>query len=113
MGKARQPVLEARSSRAGSYRSQPSGYRAFHPALLPPDPALRLGGDLQMLLTQADRTLGRLAGSLETLPNPDLFVFIDVRKQAPPAACHRLRRNCPLRWRPWSACCMRRTICRR
>jgi Fic family protein len=73
---------EARSSRAGAYRSHPSGYRAFHPAPLPPDPALQLSGELQLLLSQADRALGRLDGSVETLPNPDLFVFMYVRKEA-------------------------------
>jgi Fic family protein len=73
---------EARSSRAGTYRSQASGYRAFYPAPLPPDPPVRLSGELQALLSQADRALGRLDGSVETLPNPDLFVFMYVRKEA-------------------------------
>ncbi|MCP9883048.1 Fic family protein [Cyanobium sp. Alchichica 3B3-8F6] len=75
-------MLEARSNRAGAYRNQPSGYRAFHPAPLPPDPPVRLSGELQALLSQADRALGRLDGSVETLPNPDLFVFMYVRKEA-------------------------------
>ena len=35
-----------------------------------------------MLLSQADRALGRLDGSTETLPNPDLFVYMYVRKEA-------------------------------
>jgi hypothetical protein len=55
-------MLEARSSRAGTYRSQPTGYRPFHPAPLPPDPPLWLSGELQELLSQADRALGRLDG---------------------------------------------------
>lgn len=71
-----------RSTRAGRYRHEPSGYRAFYPAALPPDPPLRLGGDLQALLSSADRALGRLDGSVQTLPNPDLFVFMYVRKEA-------------------------------
>jgi hypothetical protein len=33
-------------------------------------------GSLQALLSQADRELGRLDGSVLTLPNPDLFVFM-------------------------------------
>jgi len=82
MGKAADTMLQARSDRAGTYRSQPSGYRAFHPAPLPPDPPLQLSGELQVLLSQADRALGRLDGSVETLPNPDLFVFMYVRKEA-------------------------------
>lgn len=68
--------------RAGRYIAQPTGYRAFHPAPLPPQPAVRLEGELQTLLSQADRALGRLDGSIQTLPNPDLFVFMYVRKEA-------------------------------
>jgi len=68
--------------RAGRYLAQPTGYRAFHPAALPPQPSVRLTGDLQSLLSAADRALGRLDGSIQTLPNPDLFVFMYVRKEA-------------------------------
>lgn len=70
------------SGRAGRYMRQPTGYRAFIPAPLPPDPPLALHGELQSLLSQADRALGRLDGSVLTLPNPDLFVFMYVRKEA-------------------------------
>lgn len=70
------------STRAGTYRRQPGGYRAFIPAPLPPTPPVRLTGELQRLLSEADRTLGRLDGSVLTLPNPDLFVFMYVRKEA-------------------------------
>jgi Fic family protein len=68
--------------RAGRYITQPAGYRAFHPAALPPDPPLELAGELQRLLSAADRALGRLDGSVLTLPNPDLFVLMYVRKEA-------------------------------
>lgn len=68
--------------RAGRYVRQPSGYRAFIPAPLPPVPPIRLDGELRVLLSQADRALGRLDGSVVTLPNPDLFVFMYVRKEA-------------------------------
>jgi Fic family protein len=70
------------TSRAGRYERQPTGYRAFIPAALPPNPPLRLEGELQSLLSLADRALGRLDGSVLTLPNPDLFVFMYVRKEA-------------------------------
>ena len=70
------------STRAGRYVAQPAGYRAFIPAPLPPQPALELSGELQGLLSAADRALGRLDGSVLTLPNPDLFVFMYVRKEA-------------------------------
>lgn len=69
-------------ARAGLYIAQPSGYRAFIPAPLPPDPPVKLAGELPNLLSQADRALGRLDGSVATLPNPDLFVFMYVRKEA-------------------------------
>lgn len=75
------PPLPA-STRAGRYLRQPAGYRAFVPAPLPPEPAIRLEGELQGLLSDADRALGRLDGSIQTLPNPDLFVLMYVRKEA-------------------------------
>jgi Fic family protein len=61
---------------------QPAGYRAFMPASLPPDPPVRMDGELRVLLSRADRALGRLDGSVATLPNADLFVFMYVRKEA-------------------------------
>jgi Fic family protein len=70
------------STRAGRYVTQPTGYRAFIPAPLPPQPPLDLSGELQEMLSAADRALGRLDGSVLTLPNPDLFVFMYVRKEA-------------------------------
>ena len=68
--------------RAGRYVVQPQGYRAFMPAPLPPKPPVHLEGQLQALLSQADQALGRLDGSIQTLPDPDLFVFMYVRKEA-------------------------------
>ena len=68
--------------RAGRYMAQPTGYRAFIPAALPPTPPIHMEGELQSLLSLADRALGRLDGSIQTLPNPDLFVFMYVRKEA-------------------------------
>ncbi len=37
---------------------------------------------MQRLLSEADRALGRLEGSIQTLPNPDLFILMYVRKEA-------------------------------
>ena len=68
--------------RAGRYVRQVTGYRAFIPAQLPPQPAIQISGELQVLLSEADRALGRLDGSIQTLPNPDLFVYMYVRKEA-------------------------------
>lgn len=68
--------------RAGVYVSQPNGDRAFEPAPLPPRPPVRFDAELQHMLSAADLALGRLDGSVLTLPNPDLFVLMYVRKEA-------------------------------
>ncbi len=73
---------ENKPTRAGRYLRQPTGYRAFIPAPLPPNPPLDLSGPLREKLSQADYALGRLDGAVLTLPNPDLFVFMYVRKEA-------------------------------
>lgn len=70
------------TERAGRFVSQPAGHRIFLPKPLPPAPPLSFHGDLQLRLSIADRSLGRLDGSVTTLPNPDLFVFMYVRKEA-------------------------------
>lgn len=74
--------IDVNNGRSGRYVRQPSGYRAFVPAPLPPDPPVRLSGNLLALLSRADRALGRLDGSIHTLPHPDLFVAMYVRKEA-------------------------------
>lgn len=74
--------MKTASSRAGRYVQQPTGYRAFIPNPLPPDPAVEISQEMQLLLSQADHALGRLDGSIQTLPHPDLFVFMYVRKEA-------------------------------
>ncbi len=68
--------------RAGTYRRQPTGYRAFIPVPLPPNPPIQITGELQVLLSQAALALGRLDGSIQTLPQPDLFVLMYIRKEA-------------------------------
>jgi Fic family protein len=73
---------EVRSFRAGQYIMQPGGYKAFMPEPLPPDPEVSITGELQDLLSHADRALGRLDGSIQILPNSDLFVYMYVRKEA-------------------------------
>lgn len=68
--------------RAGRYVKQPAGYEAFIPSPLPPKPPVRISGKLQVLLSDATLALGRLDGSIHTLPNADLFVLMYVRKEA-------------------------------
>ena len=53
-------VSTAPGRRAGRYVAQPQGYRAFMPGPLPPQPPVRLEGELQALLSQTDQALGRL-----------------------------------------------------
>ena len=61
---------------------QGTGYLAFVPADLPPDPPLAFDAELIRLLSDADLALGRLGGVAALLPNPDLFVAMYVRKEA-------------------------------
>lgn len=70
------------ATRAGRYVQQPGGFRAFIPNPLPPEPPITISVNLQKLLSSADFALGRLDGAIQTLPNPDLFVFMYVRKEA-------------------------------
>ncbi len=70
------------ASRAGQYVKQIEGYRAFIPNPLPPVPEIIMDQEMWNLLSQADRALGRLDGATDALPNPDLFVFMYVRKEA-------------------------------
>ncbi len=67
---------------AGTYIQQPQGYRAFMPAPLPPRPAIIMNDRMNTALSRADRALGRLDGSIETLPEPDLFLSMFVRREA-------------------------------
>lgn len=70
------------AARAGRYVEQIAGYKAFIPNPLPPLPEIIMDQEMWNLLSQADRALGRLDGSTDALPNPDLFVFMYVRKEA-------------------------------
>ncbi|MCA9526602.1 MAG: Fic family protein, partial [Myxococcales bacterium] len=67
--------------RAGEYRPV-AGYRAFYPRALPPEPGVVRDGEMDDLHFKATLALGKLDGAAETLPNPDLFVFMYVRKEA-------------------------------
>ena len=73
---------ELTAHRAGRYVRQPTGYRAFIPNPLPPEPSLRWDDELLALLSAADQSLGRLDGMGNQLPNPDMFVTMYIRKEA-------------------------------
>ncbi len=55
---------------------------AFIPPPLPPDPALTISPALQDLIEKANRGLGRLDGIARILPDPSLFLYTFVRKEA-------------------------------
>ena len=76
------PQDEIHLNRAGTYVKQLTGYRAFIPSPLPPDPPLKLDDKLLGLLSTADQSLGRLDSVADMLPNSDLFVSMYVRKEA-------------------------------
>ena len=67
---------------SGRYVTQIEGYRAFVPNPLPPHPEISMNSELQELLSMANLALGRLDGSAEVMPNPDLFVSMYVLKEA-------------------------------
>ncbi len=69
-------------NRAGTFIKQATGYTAFVPRPLPPEPPLNIDFETVTLLSKADRCLGRLDGVTEILPNPDLFVAMYVKKEA-------------------------------
>jgi Fic family protein len=74
-------MLTTRSTRAGTFVRQLTGYDAFVPAPLPPSPLLDMA-PLALLLSDASVALGRLDGIVGILPNPDLFVAMYVRQEA-------------------------------
>src|SRR5208282_3881513 len=74
--------MESMRSRAGQTVPQATGYLAYVPAPLPPEPPLSLDAETIGLLSRADQGLGALSGIATLLPNPDLFVAMYVRKEA-------------------------------
>lgn len=67
---------------SGKNIRQLEGYSAFIPDDLPPSPPINFDDELRTLLSIADRAVARLDGSIEALPNAELFVFMYVRKEA-------------------------------
>jgi Fic family protein len=73
------------SPRAGGYHLTSSSGEpvwAFVPTPLPPRPEVVLGPALQDLLTRAVHALGGLQAVGAFLPDPDLFLYMYVRKEA-------------------------------
>lgn len=70
------------SQRAGYYQTQTTGYKAFSPQNLPPNPPLMMGEKLKKLLVLTEQKLAELNGIGFSLPNPDLFIVMAIRKEA-------------------------------
>jgi len=69
----------------GRYVSSPAGgemVNAFVPTPLPPVPALELSGARQHLLERATVAIGRLDSVSTLLPDPQLFLYAYVRREA-------------------------------
>lgn len=69
-------------SRAGQYIQQVKGYKAFIPKPLPPMPPLKPNDEYNYLLSKANLALGKLSGLASVISDPDLFVYLYVRKEA-------------------------------
>jgi Fic family protein len=69
-------------ARSGSYVQQLTGYRAFIPRPLPPNPPIQIDAEMLDLLSKSSLSLGRLDGASDILPNADLFVAMYVHKEA-------------------------------
>lgn len=73
------------STRAGRWIRQQQGpepFACFIPAQLSPDPPIRYDTKLQDLEERANRALGRLEGISTLLPDPTLFLYTYIRKEA-------------------------------
>lgn len=70
---------------SGHYATTATGgetVNAFVPFPLPPDPPLDLSGNRQRLLERATLALGRLDSVSTLLPDPQLFLYAYVRREA-------------------------------
>lgn len=72
------------NKRLGRYVLKSAGeesFRAYVPPPLPPDPPVALQ-PLLPLVEQASQALGRLDGLASVLPDPSLFIYLYIRKEA-------------------------------
>jgi Fic family protein len=69
-------------NRSGQYIQQLSGYKAFIPTALPPNPAVGMDDAMTALLAEANIAIGRLDTMGVLLPNIDYIIAMYVRKEA-------------------------------
>lgn len=67
---------------AGKTRQVPEGYLAYIPYPLPPNPEFALDAEGVLALTNAEFQIGKLAQMSASIPNPDLFAGMYVRREA-------------------------------
>jgi Fic family protein len=75
------PVHPTRLGRYQATAIAGESVRAYVPVPLPPIPAVNLAG-LQTALELANQTVGRLDGIASVLPDPSLFLYMYIRKEA-------------------------------
>ena len=78
-------MINKTSGRSGKLVIQQSGingFSSFIPNSLPPAPPLQYNDEMNSLIEKAMAALGRLDGISSILPNPDLFLYMFVRKEA-------------------------------
>lgn len=69
--------------RAGRYISQPAGFKAFIPEYLASEKfSINRDDELIALLSDADRSLARLDGMTQILPDLDFFIYMYIKKEA-------------------------------
>ena len=69
-------------NRSGQYITQLSGYKAFIPSSLPPNPPIEMDEVMNQLLADANIALGRLDTFGFLLPSIDYIIAMYVRKEA-------------------------------
>jgi len=68
--------------RSGRYVSQPNQYKAFIPTDLPPEPPIKIEGEMQSLLTDANIAIGKLDTMGCLAPNLNHIIAMYIRKEA-------------------------------
>ena len=68
--------------RAQRFVGEPEGKRAFLSARFPPEPPIRVAGEVGARLMEAERALCRLDGALAAVPDLEPFVVMRLRQEA-------------------------------
>jgi len=68
--------------RSGTQMTQSTGYKAFIPNPLPPDPPIQMEGEIQHLLTSANIAIGKMDTMGYLAPNLDHIIAMYIRKEA-------------------------------